>query len=363
MTITYLTFGPTGKELLVNLGGEQVYLFNTRDDSEGVLFKMSNLKDKCLDPEEKCRKNETNPLYTTDMTPKSENLKKQADEYFSKDEFSQAIRLYNEAIKLSPFSPSLYSNRAAALMKRTWNGDMYSGLKDCIKALTLDKTQRKVHYQMARILFNLGWRKESEEWLDSFRKKYETGPLIESLQKDIESKDKAKKTKRSEDELGKLDKQEVIWRSKATDFENRYCGHCNTTTDIKEANFWGPNGQFVMAGSDDAKIFIWDRKSENQVLALSGDDSIVNCLQPHPFTCLLASSGIDSVVKLWGPIGENETNKFLVKDTDKVADENQKRMNSDPIETMLLSMSRSIRYLERQDSDDDQRGHLPCRPS
>lgn len=33
--------------------------------------------------------------------------------------------------------------------------------------------------------------------------------------------------------------QERIWRSSAYDYETRYIGHCNTTTDIKEANFFG----------------------------------------------------------------------------------------------------------------------------
>lgn len=34
---------------------------------------------------------------------------------------------------------------------------------------------------------------------------------------------------------------------------------------------------------------------------LRGDDRIVNCLQPHPSTCLLATSGIDPVIRLWSP--------------------------------------------------------------
>ena len=36
-----------------------------------------------------------------------------------------------------------------------------------------------------------------------------------------------------------LSEQEKIWRNNACDYETRYCGHCNTTTDIKEANFFG----------------------------------------------------------------------------------------------------------------------------
>lgn len=57
-----------------------------------------------------------------------------------------------------------------------------------------------------------------------------------------------------------------------------------------------------MAGSDDGCFFIWDRATGVVERVLRGDESIVNCLQPHPFTCLLASSGIDSVVRLWAPL-------------------------------------------------------------
>ena len=32
---------------------------------------------------------------------------------------------------------------------------------------------------------------------------------------------------------------ETRWRTNAWDYDQRFCGHCNTTTDIKEANFFG----------------------------------------------------------------------------------------------------------------------------
>lgn len=61
------------------------------------------------------------------------------------------------------------------------------------------------------------------------------------------------------------------------------------------------SGQYIVAGSDDGAFFIWDRQTTNIVKILKGDDSIVNCLQPHPTTCLLATSGIDQVIRLWSP--------------------------------------------------------------
>ena len=61
-------------------------------------------------------------------------------------------------------------------------------------------------------------------------------------------------------------------------------------------------GQFIVAGSDDGSIYFWDRNTTNNIRILKGDGSIVNCLQPHPTYCLLASSGIDPVVRLWSPL-------------------------------------------------------------
>ncbi len=95
------------------------------------------------------------------------------------------------------------------------------------------------------------------------------------------------------------------------DFDRSFCGHCNTTTDIKEASFFGGDGQFVAAGSDDGKFFIWERESTNIVRIFEGDDSIVNCLQGHPTACILASSGIDPQVRLWSPFAEVRLNKGI----------------------------------------------------
>ncbi|MED6155422.1 Protein ALTERED SEED GERMINATION 2 [Stylosanthes scabra] len=34
---------------------------------------------------------------------------------------------------------------------------------------------------------------------------------------------------------------------------------------------------------------------------LNGDESVVNCVQCHPFDFVVATSGIDSTIKLWTP--------------------------------------------------------------
>jgi WD40 repeat protein len=65
--------------------------------------------------------------------------------------------------------------------------------------------------------------------------------------------------------------------------------------------YFSSRGQYIVAGSDDGSFFIWDRHTTNLMRVLRGDESIVNCLQPHPSYCLLATSGIDPVVRLWSP--------------------------------------------------------------
>lgn len=70
------------------------------------------------------------------------------------------------------------------------------------------------------------------------------------------------------------------------------------------------DGQYIVAGSDDGSFFIWDRDTTNIIRVLRGDDRIVNCLQPHPSTCLLATSGIDPVIRLWSPWPEVNHTSF-----------------------------------------------------
>ncbi|XP_062390520.1 DDB1- and CUL4-associated factor 6 isoform X5 [Sardina pilchardus] len=79
-----------------------------------------------------------------------------------------------------------------------------------------------------------------------------------------------------------------------------YKGHRNSRTMIKESCFWGNN--FVMSGSDCGHIFIWERHTGEHLMLLEADNHVVNCLQPHPYDPILASSGIDYDIKLWSPL-------------------------------------------------------------
>ncbi|KAL4283531.1 hypothetical protein GQ457_16G017000 [Hibiscus cannabinus] len=86
-----------------------------------------------------------------------------------------------------------------------------------------------------------------------------------------------------------------------TDMKQRFVGHCNIGTDIKQASFLGQRGEYVASGSDDGRWFIWEKRTGRLIKMLLGDGAVVNCIQCHPFDCFVATSGIDSTIKLWSP--------------------------------------------------------------
>uniref|UniRef100_T1IVI1 WD and tetratricopeptide repeats protein 1 n=1 Tax=Strigamia maritima TaxID=126957 RepID=T1IVI1_STRMM len=424
---TYLTFSPDGGELLVNLGGEQIYLFDVNYPRRPKIFDIRSLigvqlngfgKDTICTRVSNAQSTSalngvsapngvtngtTRPLATASaatsvsscpllvrekngkapkpLSPKCELIKREANSVFEKQNYTLAISLYNEALNMCPDSVALYANRAAAYMKRAWDGDVYAALRDCYTALKLDHAHLKAHFRLTRCLFELQYTKESLECLQIFKHKFPehaTSHACESLDRDIKAANSLKietdtEETNSESSSSRRNKkstnskQEELWRSLSYDYETRYCGHCNTTTDIKEANFFGCKGQYIVAGSDDGSFFIWDRKSTNIMRVLRGDDSIVNCLQPHPSYCLLATSGIDPVVRLWSPRPETgEKDDREIEDSEDAASANQRRMNADPLEVMLMNMGYRIRGV--LDTDDEVEGRtetteVQCRPS
>ena len=130
-------------------------------------------------------------------------------------------------------------------------------MRDCYRALEIDKDNMKSHFRLARCLQELKWHKEAKKCLDIFVKKFpdyannkSCKTLVEeinaSLKKleQLESK-RSKKDKENEKEPEKDVKNdkcvsgESFFERKFIDYSNRYCGHCNVSTDIKEASFIG----------------------------------------------------------------------------------------------------------------------------
>lgn len=428
LSVTFLSFSPDGKELLVNLGGEQLYLYDLKssENSSSAVFKYDSFKENLrnIDAESFESNENENSIQDRDqlkkkkykLSPKAEELKAKANACFELANYLEAIEYYNLAIQVAPDSPILYGNRAASLMKRNWDGDFYMAMLDCYKALSLDKMHLKSHFRLVRCLYELKWVKEAKECLDIFIDRfpeYANSNACDSLANEIEEalfkleeKSKNKKdesetsnsdsdneydhflTKRKksntsksgsdksneDDELDEdvsnerrkvrlLRKRYQHAKEKAIDIKQRYCGHCNVSTDIKEACFLGLN--YISAGSDDGSFFIWNKSTTNVERVLRGDESIVNCIQPHPFENMIATSGIDPYVRIWTPQLDEEKlderdSERVVTDIKEAALNNQRQMNSHPFEFLLLNLAQSQNDESQGGNQDDNR---TCRAS
>lgn len=84
-----------------------------------------------------------------------------------------------------------------------------------------------------------------------------------------------------------------------------YSGHLNRIT-VKGVNFYGPRSDYVVSGSDDGFIYVWDKKTEAIVQRKSADQESVNVLEGHPHIPTLATSGLDSTIKIWEPLNVSE---------------------------------------------------------
>uniref|UniRef100_A0A1A9VMK8 WD_REPEATS_REGION domain-containing protein n=1 Tax=Glossina austeni TaxID=7395 RepID=A0A1A9VMK8_GLOAU len=87
-------------------------------------------------------------------------------------------------------------------------------------------------------------------------------------------------------------------------FLHCYKGHVNQQT-IKGVNFFGPNCEYVISGSDCGNIYYWDKNTEAILNFMPGDvGGVINCLEPHPSVPILATSGLDYNIKIWTPNAE-----------------------------------------------------------
>lgn len=143
-----------------------------------------------------------------------------------------------------------------------------------------------------------------------------------------------------------------------------YSGHRNAET-LKDVSFFGDNDEYIMSGSDDGLLFIWDKATSRIVTMLRGDQRVVNAMAANPHTNTLAVSGTDSTVKIFEPFGseyrpeaeEGKSKRVDMSQESKIREKNRSATrNLRHFRNRGRDIERTMRGMEDPFAEDD-----PCR--
>lgn len=115
---------------------------------------------------------------------------------------------------------------------------MYAAARDYLYAIQL-WSDSDAYMGLINCLIALKWKEEAQKWLNCFEKcKPDVDrSVIETLKEQINHCELPNVD--DNEEVEKVTEDEKFLREDSYDYELRFIGHCNTTTDIKEANFLG----------------------------------------------------------------------------------------------------------------------------
>lgn len=119
---TFVTFGPSGNELLANLSSEQVYLFSTVNFQPVLSYSLSSDSNPLLvnKPSYSPVPLQTIPVTESDICADILALRDKGNILFRDSKYTEAIEYYSMAISLNDSWYILYSNRATTYLKRNW---------------------------------------------------------------------------------------------------------------------------------------------------------------------------------------------------------------------------------------------------
>ncbi len=94
------------------------------------------------------------------------------------------------------------------------------------------------------------------------------------------------------------DNSHRLWDLRHSRSVKRYTGHQNTSKNFIRADF-GSNKKFIVSGSENGHVYVWDKLSGEIVQKLEGHSSIVYNATWNERQSLLTSCSQDKSVMIW----------------------------------------------------------------
>jgi len=128
----------------------------------------------------------------------------------------------------------------------------------------------------------------------------------------------------------------------AATFRRCYEGHRHLET-IKDVALLGGQSEYVISGSDEGHIFIWDFDTGEIVNVLVAGDTCIRGLAAHPWDPVLASSSDEGIIKIWSPEAEeaaklNNLNSILDANSREMAGGDRPRQTGPVLMNVLQAM-------------------------
>ncbi|GMR43970.1 hypothetical protein PMAYCL1PPCAC_14165 [Pristionchus mayeri] len=288
--VTHVAFSKKSNTLLANFGRGSTYLFDLDDASQDSAF--------CKDLDEvlQCDTIECTP--SPDPPPLSssvENTIEHAQNFLADLKYVDAFAAVNGALGRRDLTVAdrayLLLKRSTIFVARKREGDSFAAARDTLAASRLLPSDPQPLLRCISVLQKMEQLEICQEMIGLFKKRFPDN--LDDV-KDMESLISSTVRSRRSFELRRNAQLK-------RDALQRYTGHSNDNTDIKEAGFFGPNEEYVLAGSDSGHIFVYDRQTADIAVLLKGDSQIVNSVQAHPTLPLIAASGLDEDAHLFAP--------------------------------------------------------------
>ncbi|XP_058809986.1 DDB1- and CUL4-associated factor 5 [Phymastichus coffea] len=139
-------------------------------------------------------------------------------------------------------------------------------------------------------------------------------------------------------------------------------GYYNSCT-MKSCCFAGTNSEYILSGSDDFNLYMWKIPTDKSVnwvdsahMVLRGHRSIVNQVRYNSASCILASSGVEKIIKLWSPFQISQNCQGGLKREDDREEKQRRVYTHDEYIGLVLQSNQFMTHdYSHQSTDEDQR--------